>query len=203
MCLCVLFSPLQRVAEELINFLRTHQDAIQKGGGPTGTMFHLVQRHHNHVAPLSSISEKLVSSPEPGRSRVPEPKGYGTAVEKKLTPCMAFCEVAVQVLSAYMSVMGSDFSLEYSCGPLDQFTMVRRVNGHVLATLLLPLCIRMGSGQPGMYHFLSPKCSLFSHHHLHFPYLFEVFSNFLVTLLFLIVFCHKFVCCGSWSCRRH
>ena len=160
----------------MIRFILTKQDYIQRAGGATGTLFRHMKPQYNSLSPLTSISTKMYPKSEHSDSRGLEPKEHGVAVTKHLAPCMAFCEVGVQLLAAHMSIMGSDFSLEYICGPIEQFHTVKRLNDHILSALLLPLCIRLGSGQPGEHcvHMRDPRTHT---HRIYKAFLFLFYSK--------------------------
>eukprot|EP00117_Sycon_ciliatum_P038056 scpid2635/ scgid28349/ Protein unc-80; Uncoordinated protein 80 len=138
---------LLRTMEELIRFVLNLSNISNQmqTSGPTGTLFYRMRTCCNLRVPITGYTPK----PPSKNASTPnmDARDFSTAVDKVITPSMAFYEIVIQLLSAQMSVMGSEFSLEYICGPLDQFVTVKPLNCHLLCTLLLPLCIRMGSGQ--------------------------------------------------------
>ncbi|EFX80552.1 hypothetical protein DAPPUDRAFT_318531 [Daphnia pulex] len=72
--------------------------------------------------------------------------GAGTARRSSLAPPPAFSSIVVQLVAMQILALGETYSLEQACGGNFVFPTAERTES-ILLNLLLPLCLRVGSGR--------------------------------------------------------
>lgn len=74
----------------------------------------------------------------------------GAALMGKIPPTH-FCSTVVRLLALQIRAQGESYSLEQACGILPNVPISQEKSDVLLLHLLLPMCLRVGSGRKGMY----------------------------------------------------